>query len=70
LGNQVRILIVEDLEDDVLLLLSRLRRDGFDPISERVDTHEVILQALQKPWNVIISDFILPEFNGLDSLKF
>ena len=37
---RLRVLIVEDSEDDALLLLRELERGGYEPIHERVDTPE------------------------------
>ena len=34
----IHLLVVEDSEDDTILILSRLRRDGMDVTHERVDT--------------------------------
>jgi PAS domain S-box-containing protein len=65
----LNILIVEDAEDDALLLLRELRRAGFDPVSERVETAEDMKAALgQRPWDVVISDYLMPKFSGLAAL--
>src|SRR5918998_1338959 len=42
MGAPLRVLLVEDSEDDALLLLRVLRRGGFDPTWERVDTAAAI----------------------------
>ena len=34
----LRVLVVEDSEDDALLLLRELRRGGYEPVHRRVDT--------------------------------
>jgi signal transduction histidine kinase len=66
----LHVLIIEDSENDALLLLRELRRSGYDPIYERVYTAEGLLAALAKqPWEVIISDFVMPQFSGLEALK-
>ena len=38
MSTPLRVLIVEDSEDDTALLLHELRRGGYDPTFERVDT--------------------------------
>src|SRR5688500_5916385 len=69
MGVPLRVLIVEDLEDDALLLLRVLRRAGYDLTSERVDTIAAFSRALERQaWDVIIADYSLPEFNGLSTL--
>jgi len=66
----LNILIVEDNEDDCLLVLRELRKGGYEPVFKRVDTAEAMLQALQqRPWDVIVSDYLMPKFSGLAALS-
>jgi signal transduction histidine kinase len=68
--NKLRLLIVEDSEDDALLLILHLQQAGYNPVYERVGTLDQLQAALDKPvWDVIISDYILPGFSGLETLK-
>lgn len=60
----LRVLIVEDNEDDAELLQLNLRRGGFDPVCERVETPEAMRSALQQSWDVIISDWAMPHFSA------
>lgn len=70
MGEELRVLIVEDSEDDTQLVLRELRRGGYDPVFERVETAESMSVALQKQeWDVIISDYLMPRFTGLAALK-
>jgi two-component system sensor histidine kinase EvgS len=70
MAKPLQVLIVEDSENDALLLLRELRRSGYTPASERVDTAASLNAALEKqPWDVIISDFVMPQFSGLEALK-
>ena len=70
MGKPLRVLIVEDSENDALLLLRELRRSGYDPIYERVYTPGGLNTALEKKaWEIIISDFVMPQFSGLEALK-
>lgn len=63
-------MLVEDSEDDALLVLRELRKGGYDPVSERVETPEAMKAALQKQkWDVIISDYFMPAFSGLAALR-
>ena len=65
----LKILVVEDSEDDCLLLLRELRRAGYDPDHERVDTPEAMRSALtNRKWDIVISDYILPKFSGPEAL--
>ena len=66
----LRILIVEDSEADAELLLRELRRGGYAPEFERVETPEGLDDALaRQPWDLIVSDYAMPRFNGLQALK-
>jgi diguanylate cyclase (GGDEF)-like protein len=68
--KSLRILIVEDSEDDVELLLRELRRGGYAPEYERVETHQAMYEALSRQtWDIIISDYGMPQFNGLHALQ-
>ena len=66
----LRVLIVEDSEDDALLLVRELKRGGYEPRHERVDTPEAMDEALSKrgPWDVVISDYYMPKFRAPDAL--
>ncbi len=48
MSKSLRVLIVEDSEDDALLMLRELRGGGYDLTSERVDTAEAMKAALDK----------------------
>ncbi len=66
----MRVLFVEDSEDQVLLALDHLRSYGFDPVYERVETAPDLTAALKrKVWDVVISDYSMPKFNGAAALK-
>jgi PAS domain S-box-containing protein len=73
MGKPLRVLIVEDSEDDALLLLRELKRGDYDVEFERVETAKTMLSALAlRTWDLILSDYSLPEFNApqaLDVLK-
>lgn len=69
-SNIMQVLIVEDCEDDATLLLAQLQQKGYVPIHQRVETKEDFLAALEnRAWDVVISDYVLPQFSGPDALK-
>jgi len=69
MSKPLRVLIVDDSEDDGLLLLRRLRGAGFEPEFERVQTSESMIAALAtRAWDIIISDYSMPHFTGLEAL--
>lgn len=66
----LHVLIVEDSEDDALLLVFELRRGDYCPVWKRVETVESMRQALhEERWDLVISDYVLPGFSGLDALR-
>ncbi|MBI4288588.1 MAG: response regulator [Chloroflexi bacterium] len=69
MGTPLRVLIVEDSEDDALLLLRELRRGGYAPLHERVCTAASMAAALERDWDVVVSDFNMPDFDGPAALK-
>jgi diguanylate cyclase (GGDEF)-like protein len=70
MGRPLQLLIVEDSEDDAMLLLSSLRRAGFEPTWHRVDTERGMIKALEsRSWDLIISDHSMPSFSAPAALK-
>ncbi|HEV8337060.1 MAG TPA: response regulator [Candidatus Polarisedimenticolia bacterium] len=69
MGTPIRVLIVEDCEDDADLLVRELRRGGYEPIWERVDTPEAMAAAVSgQSWDIVISDYSMPRFSAPDAL--
>ncbi|HEY8926439.1 MAG TPA: response regulator [Polyangia bacterium] len=62
---RLRLLLVEDDENDADLVRFELERGGFDLHCERVDNEPSLARALEHEWDVIISDFAMPGFSGL-----
>ena len=73
MSDLLRVLLVEDSEDDALLVLRELRRSKFNLVWERVQTAESLKTMLTThTWDVIISDYHLPGFDApavLDIVK-
>ncbi|HEV8657011.1 MAG TPA: response regulator [Thermoanaerobaculia bacterium] len=70
MAKPLRILLVEDSERDAALILLYLRRGGYEPTMQRVETRFEMKAKLESgEWDVIISDFNLPGFNAYASLQ-
>jgi PAS domain S-box-containing protein len=70
MGTPLRVLMVEDSEDHTLLLQHELNRGGYDLTCARVETAKDMKAALaRQAWDLIISDYHMPHFRGLDALK-
>ncbi len=69
MGVDLKVLLVEDSEDDALLLVRRLRKGGYDPTWERVDTPQDMEAALDGAnWDLVISDHSMPAFSSSAAL--
>lgn len=67
--RELRILIVEDSEDDHLIILRTLTRAGYVVSSRRVETREEMGVALvSQPWDLVISDYQVPGFGAASAL--
>ncbi len=70
MARSLRVLIVEDAEDDCQLILRELRRGGFLPDHLRVQTAEQFKAALAADgWDIVLSDFSLPGYSGLAVIR-
>ena len=70
MDKPLRVLIVEDSEDDTLLVIRELQRGGYAPTFERVETAEAMQNALRnQEWDIIIADYSLPHFSAPKALK-
>ncbi len=70
MGKPLRVLFVEDNEDDMMLLAHELKKGGFDPEYLQVYTAETMQKSLmENNWDIIISDYSMPVFNGMAALK-
>ncbi len=68
--TQLRLLIVEDSEDDAMLIVHRFERAGYRLQFKRVETQEAFDNALEEEhWDIIISDYKMPHFSGLVALE-
>ncbi len=64
------VLIVEDMESDAQLIVRLLKKAGYELAYEQVETAEQMRAALGKrDWDVIISDYKMPQFDGHAALK-
>ena len=69
MSKTLRVLIVEDSEDDALLVIRTLEKGGYKAFFVRVETAEGMRCSLHDgEWDLVLCDYSLPKFNGLDAL--
>jgi two-component system, cell cycle sensor histidine kinase and response regulator CckA len=69
IGEPIRVLLVEDNPADAELVIRGLRAAGFEPNFTRVDTEEAYLRELDGHPDLILSDWSMPQFDGLRALN-
>ena len=68
-ATALRVLFIEDSEDDVQLVLRLLRKDNYSPIYRRVDQESAVQRALrEEPWDLVICDYSMPELSAQKAL--
>lgn len=68
--KNIRLLLVDDSDDDRDLILMNLMRGGYSPDTESVDTREEFVNALENhKWDLIICDYSMPGFDGITALN-
>lgn len=69
--RNLRVLLVEDNDDDAFLLERHLRRHGFNPDMTRVETVAEMLAVLQGEDvpDIVLADYNLPNFSGPEALQ-
>ena len=66
----IRLLFIEDSENDVMLLLHRFRNAGYAPTYLQVASESGMREALQREsWDVILCDHNLPGFSAQAALR-
>jgi PAS domain S-box-containing protein len=69
MATPLSVLILEDRPADAELILHELRRAGFNPNWQRVETEADYLTRLHTNLDVILADYSLPQFDALRALQ-
>ncbi len=67
--TDLKVLLVEDSEQDAELILRELRKGGYSPESIRVQTRDEMQKALWRPWDIVLCDHSLPGFDSVEALS-
>jgi len=68
-STPIRVLVLEDRPADAELMVRELRRAGFEPDWQRVETEAEYLARLHPGLDVILADYTLPQFDALRALR-
>lgn len=68
--KDLKVLVLEDIDEDLELIEYTLKKAGMKCDTRRVDTKEEFIHALEEyPADVILSDHALPQFNSAEALR-
>ncbi|WP_333874170.1 PAS domain S-box protein [Methylobacter sp.] len=70
MSKPLKILIIEDVPADFLLLVRHLRQHGLEAECRRVSTESELDSALQNEWDVVLSDYNVPGMNFFSTLQY
>lgn len=71
MSKLLRVLIIEDSEDDAELLVIALENGGYQVTYQRVETKTDMQAALSssQPWDIALADYSMPQFNAIAALE-
>lgn len=67
--KMLRVLIIEDSEFDARVMTNVLQQGGYVVSSRRVESESALRDALKQDWDVILSDYNLPDFQAPQALR-
>jgi DNA-binding response OmpR family regulator len=70
MNDELRLLILEDSQDDADLIILRLKQEGFNVDWKRVESETEYQSALDSSLDIIIADYSLPQYTGLKALEY
>jgi signal transduction histidine kinase len=65
----LRVLVVEDSDDDYRLLVAQMAAAGLRITSRLVEDAPGMREALEEPWDIVISDHSMPRFSSMAALR-
>ncbi|MGD0280116.1 MAG: PAS domain S-box protein [Smithella sp.] len=67
--HSLRVLMIDDSENDVLLIIRELKKGGYNPVYERLETAAAMEKALKNEiWDIILCDYKMPNFNAFSAI--
>jgi two-component system sensor histidine kinase UhpB len=65
----IRVLLLEDRAEDAEQILHELRRSGYEPSWERLETEAEYVARLQSPPDIILADYRMPQLDAPRALE-
>src|SRR5512133_714709 len=63
--QSLRVLMVDDSDDDIQLIIRELKKGGYNPVYERVETADAMKKNIEeKQLDIILCDYEMPKFNA------
>ncbi|MFQ5593175.1 MAG: GAF domain-containing protein [Anaerolineae bacterium] len=69
MSGLLQVLVIEDNPDDAELMARALRQNGFEFDWQRVDTQAGLLRALKRRPDIVLSDYNLPGWTGIEAFE-
>ena len=70
MNQPLSVLIIEDSSFDAMVMVNVLEQGGYSVEHEQVETSKELTHALEHgSWDVILSDYNLPEFSAAEALE-
>ena len=68
--QDLKILIVDDVQDDAELIALQLKQQGIKFLWKHVDNAQKLSNALtDETWDIVITDYAMPGFDGIEALR-
>ncbi|MDX2302213.1 MAG: response regulator [Microscillaceae bacterium] len=69
MDSMIKILLIEDSEDDAMLIQREFIKSQIVQVCTRIETKERLIEMLHREnWDIVISDYTLPQLDGLTAL--
>jgi len=70
MSTALRVLLVEDSEDDAMLLVRELKKAEYSPKVLRVESRDCMTSALKdQQWDVVVTDHNIPGFSSEEAIE-
>lgn len=68
-GSKLKVLMVEDSDQDVELILRQIRRNGAEIHSQIAQDEAELRKHLTQDWDIVICDYNLPRFDAIRAIE-